>query len=342
VDFTTSLRELFTPVTTSSHSCIMLPLTNATHYDLKPHVIQLLPSFYGLDHENPYSHVKKFKNICATTKFQNFSEESVHLRIFPFSLHDRATEWLNFNAPGSITSWESLLKQFYNKFFPMSKVNEARKEISSFTQDEDEKFSESWGRFKDLLIKCPPHGYEKWRLLQFFYQGLSQPNRSMIESMNGRAFFNLTGDLAYKALDKLANNSQQWDFTSCHDKSARNPKKGGIHELKGNTELNLKMNAIVKRLDALNVGQPINAVNTFPVESCSICASPMHQAQSCPSMTVFSKMEQVNDFNDFQKQTSGPYSEAYNPGWRNHLNFSWKQNQPTNQGGAPHVQNPYP
>jgi hypothetical protein len=207
VDYTTSLRELFAPTAVSSHSCIVLPPTNATHYDLKPHVIQMLPSFYGLDHENPYSHVKKFKNICATTKFQNFSEESVHLRLFPFSLHDRATEWLDSLAPGSITSWEELLKQFYNKFFPMSKVNEARKGISSFTQDEDEKFSECWARFKDLLMKCPPHGYEKWRLVQFFYQGLSQPNRSMIELMNGGAFLNLTGDAAYKALEKIADNS---------------------------------------------------------------------------------------------------------------------------------------
>jgi hypothetical protein len=162
VDFTTSLRELFAPVATSSHSCIVLPPTNATHYDLKPHVIQMLPSFYGLDHENPYSHVKKFKNICATTKFQNFYEEAVHLRLFPFSLLDRDMEWLDSNAPGSITSWEELLKQLYNKFFPMSRVNEARKEISYFTQDKDKKFSECWARFKDLLIKCPPHGYEKW------------------------------------------------------------------------------------------------------------------------------------------------------------------------------------
>jgi hypothetical protein len=117
------------------------------------------------------------------------------------------------------------LKQFYNKFFPMSRVNEARKEINSFTQDEDEKFSECWARFKDLLMKCPPHGYEKWRLVQFFYQGLSQPNRSMIELMNGGAFLNLTGDLAYKALEKIAANSQDWDFTSCRDKSTRNPKR---------------------------------------------------------------------------------------------------------------------
>jgi hypothetical protein len=81
VDYTTSLRELFTPTAVSSHSCIVLPPTNVTHYDLKPHAIQMLPSFYSLNHENPYSHVRKFKNICATTKFQNFSEESVHLRL---------------------------------------------------------------------------------------------------------------------------------------------------------------------------------------------------------------------------------------------------------------------
>jgi hypothetical protein len=150
--------------------------------------------------------------------------------------------------------------------------------------------------------------------------------------MNGGTFFNLTGDLAYKAFDKLADNSQQWDFTSCRDKSTRNPKKGGIHELKGKAELNLRMDAIVKRLDALNVGQPINAANTLIVESCSIRASSMHLAQTCPFLSVFSKnqMEQVNAYNDFRKQSSGLYSESYNLGWRNHPNFSWKQNQPTN------------
>jgi hypothetical protein len=104
LDFTTSLRELFAPTAVSSHSCIVLPPTNATHYDIKPHVIQMLPSFYGLEHENPYSYVKKFRSITATTKFQNFSEESVNLRLFPFSLHYRATEWLDSLAPSFITS----------------------------------------------------------------------------------------------------------------------------------------------------------------------------------------------------------------------------------------------
>jgi hypothetical protein len=97
--------------------------------------------------------------------------------------------------------------------------------------------------------------------------------------------------------------------------------------------MNLKIDTLTKRLDTLNVNRPINAANTFTVESCSICACLMHLAQTCPSLSIFSKnqMEQVNAFNDFRKQSSGPYSKTYNPGWRNHPNFSWKQNLPGNQ-----------
>ena len=325
VDFTTSLRELFAPIATNFHLCIVLPPTNATHFDLKPHVIQLLPSFHGLELENPYTHVKKFK-------FQNFSKESVHLRHFPFSLYDKARAWLDSNTPKSITSWESLLSKFYNKFFPMPKVNECRKEICSFTQEDNKKFSESWERFKELLIICPSHGYENLRLVQFFYQGLTQSNCSMIESMNRGAFLSLAGDEAYKALDKLSENSQRWDFSSCQDKYAHILKKGGIHEVKEDTDLRIKIDALSKKVDALAVGQSINVANTFNVNSYFVYAIPMHLAHNCPSILAFAKypMEQVNAFNDYRKQSNGPYSKTYNLGWQNHPNFSWKQNQPAN------------
>jgi hypothetical protein len=172
----------------------------------------------------------------------------------------------------------------------MSKVNDCPKDIRSFTQVEDEKFFKSWKRFKELLIRCPPHGYEKWRLVQFFYQGLTQSNCSMIELINGGggAFLSLTGDLAYKALDKLADNSQKCDFSSCQDKSTCIPKKGSIYKLKGEIELNMKIDALTKRLAALNVGPSINATNTFTVNNCFVCVSPMHLAQNCPSDWFFS------------------------------------------------------
>jgi hypothetical protein len=42
--------------------------------------------------------------------------------------------------------------------------------------------------------------------------------------------------------------------------------------------MNLKIDVLTKRLDTLNVSQPINVANTFVVDKCSVYASPMHQA----------------------------------------------------------------
>jgi hypothetical protein len=100
----------------------------------------------------------------------------------------------------------------------------------------------------------------------------------MIESMNGWAFLSLMGDLTYKALDKLTDSSQVWGFSSCRDKSACTPKKRGIYELKGETKLNTKIDALTKKVEALFVGPSINVANTFNVDSCSIYASPMPSA----------------------------------------------------------------
>jgi hypothetical protein len=99
-----TLRELFALVTTNTPSCIVLPATNATHFYLKLTVIQLLPNFKGIEDEDAYAHVKEFLEKCNTFKFQNFSEESVRLRLFPFSLSGKAKTWLHSNMPGSITS----------------------------------------------------------------------------------------------------------------------------------------------------------------------------------------------------------------------------------------------
>ena len=126
----------------------------------------------------------------------------------------------------------------------------------------------------------------------------------------------MMGDEAYQALDKLSDNSQQWDFSSCRDKFTHIPKKGSIYELKEDTYLRMKIDALTKMVDALTMDLSINAANAFNVDSCSICASPLHLAQNCPSTPAFAKypMEQVNAFNDYQKQSSGPNSKTYNPG----------------------------
>ena len=159
-DDSKTLRELFSPITTNLPSCIVLPATTTAHFELKPQIIHLLPTFYRLDREDPYMHVKDFHEICATCKFQNFTDDSVRLRLFPFSLKDKAKAWLNSLSLGSITSWELLVTKFLSKIFPMAKTNALRRKIADFYQDEQEKFYESWERLKDLILKCPHHGFE--------------------------------------------------------------------------------------------------------------------------------------------------------------------------------------
>ena len=42
----------------------------------------------------------------------------------------------------------------------MAKNNALRREIANFYWDEQEKFYESWKRFKDLILMCAHHGFE--------------------------------------------------------------------------------------------------------------------------------------------------------------------------------------
>lgn len=87
-------------------------------------------------------HVKEFLDIYSTFHFQNLSNEFIRLRLFPFSLKDKAKALLNSLIPRSITSWDLLKNKFLTKIFPMSKTNSLKREISDFYQKEGEQFYE--------------------------------------------------------------------------------------------------------------------------------------------------------------------------------------------------------
>jgi len=59
------LREYLHPLKQTTPSCIVLPV-NHHRFNLKPNTIQLLPTFHWMDYENPYTHMKEFKDVCGT------------------------------------------------------------------------------------------------------------------------------------------------------------------------------------------------------------------------------------------------------------------------------------
>jgi len=114
-----TLRDYMNPIRTSAPSCIVFP-PDASHFNFKPVIIQLLPSFHGLDLENLYLHLRKFEEVCNTYNDLNCSMNTIRLKLFPFSLKDKAKTWLQNLRAGSIRAWDEMQQQFLKKFFSVS------------------------------------------------------------------------------------------------------------------------------------------------------------------------------------------------------------------------------
>ena len=72
----------------------------------------------------------------------------------------------------------------------------------------------------------------------------------------------------------------------------------------------------------------VNGVNTVPKmdEVCIICETTEHPTNECPTISAFKEVlhDQANAMNMVKKSYPSPYLETYNLEWRNHLNFSWR------------------
>ena len=95
-------------------------------------MIPLIPTFHGLDSESPYLHLKEFEEICATFNDQACSNDIVKLKLFPFSLKDKAKTWLNSLRPRSIGTWQEMQTEFLEKKISTHKTNAFKKQIQNF------------------------------------------------------------------------------------------------------------------------------------------------------------------------------------------------------------------
>ena len=88
---------------------------NANNFRFKPGMISLLPNFHGLESESPYFHLKEFEEVCVTFNDQTCIDEIVKLKLFLFSLKDKAKTWLNSLKPRSIGTWQEIQGEFLKK-----------------------------------------------------------------------------------------------------------------------------------------------------------------------------------------------------------------------------------
>ena len=87
-----SMRDHLHPPQVSAPSCIV-PLIEKMV--IRPDIVPLLPTFHGMENENPYTHIKEFENVCNTFKEDGVVVHLMRLKFFPFTLKNKEKIWLN-------------------------------------------------------------------------------------------------------------------------------------------------------------------------------------------------------------------------------------------------------
>ncbi|XP_019155105.1 PREDICTED: uncharacterized protein LOC109151969 [Ipomoea nil] len=306
-----TLRELSAPNVNQQPLCIQHPALEVG-FELRSGLIQLLPTFRGLENEDPHKHLKEFHVVCSSFKPQGVTEDQIKLRAFPFSLTEKAKDWLFYLPPSTITTWADMVRLFLEKFFPTSRAASIRREICGIKQRDVETLHEYWERFKQLCASCPQHGVSEQLLIQYFYEGLLPMERNMMDAASGGAIVNKTPREARDLISIMAANSQQ--FGCRQEASPRRVNEVNISSLDNKLS---QLTTLVQQLVVRNVQQ---------VKACGICAVTGHPTDMCPTLQ-YNSCEDVNAVGGFPGQPQrnyDPYSNTYNPGWRDHPNFSYK------------------
>ena len=148
--------------------CIQYPRAapeKTDEFELKSSLLHHIPKYHGLAMEDPNKHLKEFEVVCSSMTPVNVDSNILKMKAFPFSLVEKAKDWLYELAPGTVTSWESMKRAFLEKFFPTSQVILLRKKISGIQQSQGESFPTYYERFKILVASCPHHQMKEELLL---------------------------------------------------------------------------------------------------------------------------------------------------------------------------------
>ncbi|VFQ93968.1 unnamed protein product [Cuscuta campestris] len=137
------LRKLFSPMSTNPPSCIVLPATTATHFELKPQEMQrkinrgrvfttrtntpLVPEIFaepyphgfkvpfvkGYDGESdPHEHINSYVHVMIAVD----ASDALMCRCFLQTVDSKVADWVNHIPDGSIRTWDELGLRFLEHF----------------------------------------------------------------------------------------------------------------------------------------------------------------------------------------------------------------------------------
>lgn len=196
---------------------------------------------------NPHTHISWFLDMCRHFRYQGISDDAIKLRLFPHTLRDKALEWLDSLPVASINTWDELAHRFCTKFFSLAKVAQLRHDISIFAQNEFESFDKVWNRFKNMLRKCPRHGFDKKTQNPLFYTGLLSSFKSMVDTSSNDSLTTRIVDGAWKLFERMASTLAMWSLERAVQK-----KSLGVYEVDTSSALSTKINLLFYKVESIS------------------------------------------------------------------------------------------
>ncbi|KAM2163184.1 hypothetical protein ACFX1Q_040896 [Malus domestica] len=141
-------------------------------------------------------------------------------------------------------------------------------------------------------------------LLQYFYEGLLPIERQMLDASAGGALVDKTPMAAKTLIANRALNAQQYEGVG-----QRDTQRQQVNEM----------------AEGMRMKEP---------SVCGVCSIQGHASEKCPQLIENGGWESANaiELQGHNQPRNDPYSNTYNPGWRNHPNFKWKSpNNPNNK-----------
>ncbi|CAL9020135.1 unnamed protein product [Prunus brigantina] len=327
------LGNSLTAHATNIPGCITYPaVEEGSTFEIKHHMLSILPTFHGLSTNDPNMHIAEFLMRCKNILVKGFSAESIKLRLFPYTLKDQARRWLLTLPSGSISTWNQLSEKFLNKYYPASKTLDMKTQILSFAQKPNEEFHEAWERFKELNGKCPHSGISSTDQVHIFFRGLNMTTKSLVNASCGGSYKDKNAQEACLLFEIMAADTQQWAVEQPQSRSVFEISNGSPYMSAQIEKMGKKLERFDAKFDMLLQripGSQVAVQQPLPA-AYSICNVTTHDFLSCPHKDAYTEFatEQVNAFNNFQRPRYDPYSNVYNPGWRDHPNFKWDRDQP--------------
>ncbi|XP_070672479.1 uncharacterized protein [Malus domestica] len=237
----------------------------------------------------------------------NVDGSILQMKAFSFSLMEKAKDWLYELAPGTVTSWESMTRAFLDKFFPTSRIILLRKRIIGIQQNQGESFPMYYKRFKAFVASCPQHQMKEELLIQYFYERLLPIERQMLDTSASGALVDKTLVAAKTLIANRALNAQQYEGVGQREP----PRQQHVNEV---------------------IDKPKVQENTI----CGVCSMQGHLNDQCLQLIENGGWETTHavGYQGQNQPRNDPYSNTYNPGWKDHPNFKWREpQQPQQQGG---------